>query len=107
MEATPKKARLPNVCRGRFHLFTSYSRVFPFAIVNTTLSESYRVARYYSLLAKGNKNGAYGLAAQLFDGMDLSDISKLCEESFQENMQKLVSPQCFSLFLREPETVHF
>lgn len=39
----------------------------------------------------GNKNEAYGLAAQLFDGMGVSDISKLCEESFQENMRSLVS----------------
>ncbi|CAM9194595.1 unnamed protein product, partial [Hapterophycus canaliculatus] len=51
------------------------------------------VGRYNSLLAKGNKNEAYGLAAQLFEGMDLSDISKLCDESFEENMRKLVVPE--------------
>lgn len=47
--------------------------------------------RYYSLLASGDKKGAYGLVAQLFDGMRLSDISKLCEECFQANVEDLVS----------------
>ncbi|CAM9981522.1 unnamed protein product [Scytosiphon promiscuus] len=51
------------------------------------------VDRYYFLLAKGRKNEAYGLAAQLFDGMELPDISALCEESFQENMRSLVVPE--------------
>ncbi|CAM9725613.1 unnamed protein product [Ectocarpus sp. 13 AM-2016] len=48
------------------------------------------VSRYYSILASGDKKGAYGLVAQLFDGMRVSEISKLCEECFQANVEDLV-----------------
>lgn len=47
-------------------------------------------SRYYSLLDKGDKNGAYGYVAQLFDGTELSEVSRLAEESFKLNMEHLV-----------------
>lgn len=47
--------------------------------------------RYYTRLAEGDKNGAYGSVAQMFDGMEVSEISKLCEESFEANMNEKVS----------------
>lgn len=48
-------------------------------------------ARYYSLLAEGKKKRAYGYVAQLFDGTDLTDVSRLAEESFKLNVEQLVS----------------
>lgn len=47
-------------------------------------------ARYNSLVADGDKKGAYGLAAQLFDGTNLAEVSRLSEESFKLNMERLV-----------------
>lgn len=54
------------------------------------LSRFPRSVRYNSLVADGDKKGAYGLAAQLFDGTDLAEVSRLSEESFKLNMEHLV-----------------
>ncbi len=61
------------------------SRVF-FHAQSFSRGASLEKCRYDSLLEKGDKNVAYGFVAQLFDGMEISDISKLCEESFEANM---------------------
>lgn len=46
--------------------------------------------RYYSLLDEGKKKVAYGYVAQLFDGMDLAEVARLCEECFEANVENLV-----------------
>lgn len=66
----------------------------------------YLCVRYHSRLADGDKNGAYGFVAQLFDGTDLAEVARLAEESFKHNMEHLVrvfSPherQCFALIFQ-------
>lgn len=42
------------------------------------------------MLANGDKNGAYGYVAQLFDGTEVTEVGRLAEESFKVNMKHLV-----------------
>lgn len=81
-------------------LFSPVSQLGPYQACcsNVEVSRAYfspwfpcYVRRYLELLEQGDKDGAYGYVAQLFDGMDVSEILRLSEESFSINMDHLVS----------------
>lgn len=82
---TPKAKSSLHMCTCDLAVVTD-GAVFPLTYVGPVPS----CTRYYSLLDKGDKNGAYGYVAQLFDGTQLSEVSRLTEESFKLNMEHLV-----------------
>lgn len=42
------------------------------------------------MVADGNKKGAYGYVAQLFEGMEVDEARRLAKENFELNVEHLV-----------------